>query len=198
MPRRRVLLLNIFSHLNKIALYTCGKLDEHNGLLHMLGSMYRWCVAAFSSVLWNIPTSVDQVLDGRVVQMHVKIDALCEQWWTPEQHPGKKSGQMLHLSYHKGPLGTVCLQQDSDHVCLWPGYYLHHDTAKHSYSGVVRKSTGEWNGALLSSVVRVGSVCMRLMDVHVYGRPGERHLSQCIRSRHTGPNSGFMVWGTTS
>ena len=73
---------------------------------------------------------------------------------------------MLHLLYHQGPLETVCLQQDSDHLCLWPG---HHDTAKHGYSDVVKESTGEWNGALLSSVMRVGSVRMRLMDVHVYG-----------------------------
>ena len=50
-------------------------------------------------------------------------------------------------------------------MCLWPGYHLHHDTAKHGYSGVVKKSTGKWNGALL----RVGSVCMRVMDVQVFG-----------------------------
>ena len=47
-------------------------------------------------------------------------------------------------------------------MCLWSGY---HDTAKHGYSGVVK----EWNGALLSSVMRVSSVCMRVMDVYVYG-----------------------------
>ena len=41
--------------------------------------------------------------------------------------------------------------------------------AKHGYSGVVKVSTGEWNGALLSSVMIIGSVCMRVMDVHVYG-----------------------------
>ena len=93
--------------------------------------MYRWCVTVFSIGLWNIPTTVDQVLDGHVVQTHVKFDALCEQQRPPEQHPGKKSVHMLHLLYHQGPLGTVCLQQDSDHVCFWPGYYLHHDTAKH-------------------------------------------------------------------
>ena len=46
---------------------------------------------------------------------------------------------------------------------------LHHNTAKRGYSGVVKGSTGKWNGALLSSVMRVGSVCMRLMDVLVYG-----------------------------
>ena len=61
------------------------------------------------------------------------------------------------------------LQQDSDHVCLWAGYHLHHDTAKHDYSDVVKEFTGEWNGALLSSVMRVGSVCMWVMDIHVYG-----------------------------
>ena len=105
--------------------------------------MCRWHVA-FSSGLRNIPTPVDQVLDGRIVQMHVKIDALCKQWWLPEQHPGKKSMHMLHMLRHQGPLGTVCLQQDSDHVCLWPGYHIHHDTAKHSCSGVVKESTGEW------------------------------------------------------
>ena len=41
----------------------------------MLGTMYQWCVAAFSSGLWNIPTPVNQILDGRVVQTYVKIDA---------------------------------------------------------------------------------------------------------------------------
>ena len=65
-------------------------------------------------------------------------------------------------------IGKLRLQQDSDHLCLWLGYLLHHDIAKHGYSGVVKESTGEWNGALLSSVMRVGSVCMRVMDVHVY------------------------------
>ena len=44
-----------------------------------------------------------------------------------------------------------------------------HDTDKHGYFGVLKESTGEWNRALLSSVMRVGSVCMRVMDIHVYG-----------------------------
>ena len=144
----------------------CGKLDVHiDGWQHTLGTMHRWCVAVFSIGLWNIPIPVDQVLDGRVIQTHAKVDALCEQRWPSEQNPGKKSGHMLHLLCHQGPLGTVCLQQDSDHVCLWPGYHLHHDTAKHSYSSDVKESTGEWNGALLPSMIKLGSVCMRLMDV---------------------------------
>ena len=46
---------------------TCEKLDGHiDLLLHMLGTMYRWCVAAFSSDLWNIPTLIDQVLGSHV------------------------------------------------------------------------------------------------------------------------------------
>ena len=93
----------------------------------------------------------------------------CEQWWSLKKHPEQKSGYMLHLLCHQGPLGTVCLQQDSDYMCFCPGHHLHHNTAKHSYSGVLKESIGEWNGALLSSVMRIGSVCMRVMDVHMYG-----------------------------
>ena len=68
----------------------------------------RQYVAAFSSDLWNIPTHVDHVLDGRVVQMPVVLDALCEQRWSPGQQPGKKSGHIFHLLCHQGSLGTAC------------------------------------------------------------------------------------------
>ena len=37
-----------------------------------------------------------------------------------------------------------------------------------SYSGVVKELTGEWKGPLLSSVMRVGSVCMQVKNVQVY------------------------------
>ena len=141
------------------------KLHGHSDrLLHMLGTMFWWCVATFSSGLWNIPTPVNQVL----IKMHIRIYTLCVQQWPHKKHPGKKSGHMLHLLCHQGSLLTDCLQQESDHVWLWPGYHLHHNPAKHSYSGVVKESTGEWNGALLSSVMRVGSDCMRVMDIHIY------------------------------
>ena len=94
-----VILLNNFSRLNRV----CGKLDGHtDGLLHMSGTLYPWCVAAFSNGTWNIPTLVNQVLDGRLVQTYVNINALCEQRWSPEQHPEKKSGHMLHLLFHQG------------------------------------------------------------------------------------------------
>ena len=81
------------------------------------------CIAAFRSGLWNIPISLDEVLDGRAVQTHVKIDGFCEQRWPSEQNPGRKSGHMLHPLCHQGPLGTVCLQKGSNHACLWPGYH---------------------------------------------------------------------------
>ena len=53
-------------------------------------------------------------------------------------------------------------------MCLWTGYHLHHDTIKHGYSGVVKESTGEWNGTLLSSVMRIGSICMWVMNIYVH------------------------------
>ena len=78
---------------------------------------------------------------------------------------GRNPGTCCTCCVTKGPLGTVCLQQDSDHLCLWPGYHLHQDTAKHGYLDVVKVSSGEWSGALLSSGMRVGPVYVRLMDV---------------------------------
>ena len=83
---------------------------------------------------------------------------------------------MFHLLCHQGLMGIVCLQQDSDHVCLWPGYHLHHNVAKHGYSGVVKELTGEWNGALSSLVMKVHSVCVQVVDIHVY----DRHLVSVI------------------
>ena len=171
------------SYFNGVALRTCGKLDGHiDGMQHMLGTMYRWCVAAFSSGLWNIPTPVDQVLDGRVIQTHVKIDAFCEQRWPTKQYLGKKSGHMLHLLCHQGPLGTVCLQQDSDQVWLWPGYHLHHDidTVNHGYSGVVKESTRVvWCSVVFGDESRF---CLYASDGHtcVRCRPGKHHLPECI------------------
>ena len=50
-----------------------------------------------------------------------------------------------------------------------PDFPLTADSGWHGYSGVVKESTGEWNDAMLSSVMRVGSVCMRVMKVHMYG-----------------------------
>ena len=79
-------------------------------------------------------------------------------------------------------------------MCLWSGYQLHHNTAKHGCSGVVKESIGEWNETLLSSAMEFAS------DGHtpVRRRHGERHLPECISPRYTGPTSGFMVWRAIS
>ena len=63
-------------------------------------------------------------------------------------------------------------------------------SAKHGYSVAVKESTRVWNDAVLSSVMRVGFVCMR-SAVH-------RYLPECIRSRHIGSTPGFIVWRATS
>ena len=122
MPRRRVRTpvqqLQPFERYRIEGLREAGWKYRRIDVQYMFVIMYRRFVAAFSCGLWNIPAPVDLVLDGRVVQTHVKIDAFCEQRWPPEQHPGKKSGHMLHLLCSQGPLGTVCLQQNSDHVWL--------------------------------------------------------------------------------
>ena len=131
----------------------------------MLGTIYWWCVAAFSSGLWNIPTPVDQVLDDSVYRF-TSISTPCASSVATRKASREEIRARVAPDVHQRPLGTVCLQQDSEHVCLWPGY---HDTAKHGYSSVAEESTGERNGALLSSAMRVGSICMRVMDVHVYG-----------------------------
>ena len=47
-----------------------------------------------------------------------------------------------------------------------PLYHLHHDTAKQGYSGVMKESTGERNGTLLSSVMRIDSVYMLVTNIH--------------------------------
>ena len=53
------------------------------------------------------PRSTDARQDRRIVRAAVAA---------PRQQPG----HMLHLLCHQGPLGIVCMQQDSDYVCLWP------------------------------------------------------------------------------
>ena len=52
----------------------------------------------------------------------------------------------------------------------------------------------EWRSVVFSDESRF---CLYASDGHtrVRHRPGERHLPKCIRPRHTGLTSGFMVWG---
>ena len=161
----------------------------------MLRTMYRWCVAAFISGLWNIPIPIDQVLTSHKVQMHVKTDALCKQQWPPKQHPGKKSRHMLHLLCHQGPLGTVCLQQDSNRMCLWLGYPL---TPRHFQARLLwSHERVDWRVEWRSVIFNESRFCLYASDVRtcLWHRPDKHHLLVCIRPRHTGPSSGFMVSG---
>ena len=64
------------------------------------------------------PRSTDTRHDRRIVRAAVNAQTSSR----------KKSGQILHLLCHQGTLGTVCLQQYSDHVCLWPDYHVQYIT----------------------------------------------------------------------
>ena len=128
----------------------------------MLGTMYQSCVAAFNSCLWNVPIPIDQVLDDRIVQMHVKIAG-------SGGHPNSIQGR------NPGTCCNCCITKDHwepsacsrTQITCASGQATTY-TTKHGYSGVVKEETGERNGTLLSSVMRVGSVCMWMMDVHIY------------------------------
>ena len=132
----------------------------------MLGTIYRWRVAAFSSSLWT--TSVAQIPDGRLVQMHVKIDALCEQQWRPNSIQGRNPGTCC----------TCCVSKDHWELSACSRILITcvsgqattyaNDTSKYGYSDAVKESTEEWNDPLLSSVMRVGSVCKRVLYTHVH------------------------------
>ena len=109
----------------------------------MLSTMYRCCVAVFSSGLWE-HSHIRRSGSGR-----------------PRSTDARQDRHMLHLLSSR-IIGNRLLAAELDHVCLWPGFHLHHDTVKHGYSGILEKSTGEWNGALLSSVTRVGCLPVAL------------------------------------
>ena len=112
----------------------------------------------------------------------------------PPMHPGNKSEHMLHLLCHQGPLEVICLLQDSNHVFLWPGYHLHHDTTKHGNFGVVKV---DWHSVVF---IHESRFCLNVSDGHTYvwHRPGACHLLECICPRHTGTTSGFKMWGAIS
>ena len=55
----------------------------------------------------------------------------------------------------------------------------------------------EWRSVVFSDESRF---CLYASDGHtrVCCRPSERHLPECIHSRHIGPTSGFIVWWAIS
>ena len=140
----------------------------------MLGTMFRGCVAAVRSGLWTIPTPIDQVLDGHRVQTYVTINALCEQWWPTEQHPG-----------------TCCT------CCVTKDHWEPSACSKTQITCAAGQSTiytTTWCSIVSSEE---SMFCLYASDgrTHVRHRPSERHLLECIRPQHIGPTSGFMVWG---
>ena len=71
----------------RVTLYACGKLDCCTCWAQCIGG-----VLLLSAVICGTFTHPwTEVLDGYILQTHIKIDLLCEQWWPPEQHPGRKS-----------------------------------------------------------------------------------------------------------
>ena len=108
----------------------------------------------------SISFSISYNLKGiyRHFQMHVKIEALCEKLL--EQHPGKKSGAHVAPDVSPRSIGNHLFEAGLRSYVPLARLSFTHDTAKHGYSGVMKMLTGEWNGALLSSVMRVDSVCM--------------------------------------
>lgn len=61
----------------------------------------------------NIPTLIDKVLNGQVVQTHAKIDALQEQHWQTTLHSQEILEKMRPQMYQCGKLGIIYLQQDN-------------------------------------------------------------------------------------
>ena len=82
-------------------------------------------------------------------------------------------------------------------MCLWPGYHLHHDIPKHSYSVIVKVNwIGEWCYVFSDE----SRFCLYASEgrTHVCHRAGECHLQECICPRHIGPTSDTMRCGGLS
>ena len=144
--------------------------------------MLAQCIGAvttFSSGLLKIPTPVDQVLDGRVVQMYFKIDALCEQRWQPEQHPGNTFALAV-LPRTTGNSLLAARLRSSVPLSRLP----RHRQARLLWCREIIDWMVEWRSVVFSDMSRF---CLYVSDgrTRVRRSPGERHLQECIRSRHT-------------
>ena len=168
----------------------------------MLVTMYQWCVVAFSSDLWNIPTLVDQVLDGRVIQAHVKIDALCEQCAAVAIRSASRDEIRAHVAPAVSPrtIGNRLLaaglrsRVPLARLSLTP----QHHQARLLWSRKRVDWRVEWRSVIFSDESRFSlyssdrRTCVRCRS----SERSERHLLKCICRRHTGSTSGFMVWRT--
>ena len=96
-----------------------------------------------------------QGLDGHVIQMHIMINALCEQRGHPNSIKGRNPD--THC--------TCCATKDH-----WELSACNRTQITCAYDQATTYTmTAPSMDALLSSVMRLGSVCMQVMDIHVYG-----------------------------
>ena len=117
--------------------------------------------------------------------MHAKRDALCEQWWPSQQHPGKKSRHMLYLLCHQGPLITVCFAAGlRSHVPLTRLPL----TSQHCQAQLLWcRERHDWKVKWCSVVFSDESrLCLYVSDgcTRVRHRPGEHHLPECVCPWH--------------
>ena len=111
-------------------------------------------VCCFEQFLLNIPTPVNQVLDDSVKQTHIKIDALCEKLWPPNSILARNTGKCYPAASPR-TIGNRLLAAGLRSRLPLPWLPLTPRHVKFCYSGFVKESTEEWNGSLLSSVMRV-------------------------------------------
>ena len=158
----------------------------------MLGTMYRWCVAAFSNGLGNIPTPIDQVLDDHVIQTIVWAAVATGTAYREEIQPHiapamstRTIGNCLLVTGLRSCAPLARLPLTPQHCQAWLLWCV---------------ERVDWRVEWLSVVFSDESIfCLYASDGRkcVWHRPGERHLLKCIRPWHTGPTSDLMVWGSS-
>ena len=130
----------------------------------MLGTTYRWYVAAFSSGLLNIPTHVDQVLDGRVVQTHCASSS-----GRPNSIQGRNSGTCYTYWAPMTILNRLLASGLGSRMPL-ARLPLHHKYRQARLLWCRERVDWrvEWRSVVFNDESRL-AVCMRVMDIHVYG-----------------------------
>ena len=153
----------------------CRPAGHIDGLLHMLGTMYPWCVAAFRNGLSNIPTPIDEVVDRRVVQTHYASRTASRDEIRAPVAPAVSPRTIGNRLLAAGLRSRVILFR----LPLIP---RHNQVRLHCCHERVdcRK---EWRPVVFSDesmfylYASDGRTCVRR-------RPGERHRSEFIRPRH--------------
>ena len=121
-------------------------------------------------------------------RLHVRIDALCELRWPPEQHSGKKSRHILHLLSPR-TIGNFLLA-----VGLRPRVSLVRLSLppRHRLDRLLWCRKRIYWRVECRCVVFSGEsrFCLFVSDgrTHVWRRPGERHLPECNRPQHRRPH----------